>query len=585
MKRTVGLKRGLGIAAGMALALGLAACSRPEAPKTAEPAKPAVDWSATVNEWIESDFKANPSFAFYEGRVDYAGQLPDFSEAGLAAEIKRLHDWKTRIEGIDTTGFTDAQKFERDYFLAYLDGQIFWQETADWPHKNPEFYGLDPSVYFDRPYADLAKRMKDYTLWASNVPKAIEQIKANLSKAPIPAAYVDIGEKTIADMGGFLRKEVPGIYKGAGDKAAQDEFAKANKAAADAFDSLKPFFKGLEKTQTKDFAMGPDLFAKMIYATERVDTPLDQLEAIGEADLKRNLDALAEACKAFAPGKTTKECIAKAAADKPPGGDFVGYATKQLVELRQFVKDHNVVTIPSDDQAKVKQAPAYNAQNSAYIDTPPPFGDPMPAFYNIAAPDPSWSKAEQAAYIPSKGDLLFTSVHEVWPGHFLQFLHSNRSPSIFGKVYVGYAFAEGWAHYAEEMMWDEGLGNGDPETHIGQLTNALLRNVRFISAIGMHTKGMTLDQSRQMFLDDAFQDAGNARQQSARGAYDPAYLNYTMGKLMIRKLRDDWCAKKGAKPDDKTCWRDFHDAFLAFGGPPIPLVRGAMMGEPAKSVF
>jgi uncharacterized protein (DUF885 family) len=134
------------------------------------------------------------------------------------------------------------------------------------------------------------------------------------------------------------------------------------------------------------------------------------------------------------------------------------------------------------------------------------------------------------------------------------------------------------------MMWDEGLGNGDPETHIGQLYNATLRNVRYLSAIGMHTQGMTLEQSKKMFMDEGYQDEGTAKQQSARGAYDPAYLNYTMGKLMIRKLRDDWCGAKG-DPADKACWKDFHDAFLSYGGPPIPLVRGAMMKEPPKAVF
>jgi uncharacterized protein (DUF885 family) len=177
---------------------------------------------------------------------------------------------------------------------------------------------------------------------------------------------------------------------------------------------------------------------------------------------------------------------------------------------------------------------------------------------------------------------MFTSVHEVMPGHFVQFLHANRSPSLFGQLFVGYAFAEGWAHYAEEMMWDAGLNNGDPETHIGQLANALLRDCRFLSAIGMHTGGMTQDQSRDLFVKQCFQDEGTARQQSARGTYDPAYLNYTLGKLMIRKLRNDWVATRGGR----KAWKDFHDAFLSYGGPPIPLVRQAMMGAPnAKAVF
>ncbi len=144
--------------------------------------------------------------------------------------------------------------------------------------------------------------------------------------------------------------------------------------------------------------------------------------------------------------------------------------------------------------------------------------------------------------------MLFTSAHEVWPGHFLQFLHANRSPSKFGQVFVGYAFAEGWAHYTEEMMYDAGLGNGDPETHIGQLLEALLRNVRFLSAIRMHTKGMSVADSEKMFQEEGYQDAGNSQQQAERGTFDPAYLNYTMGKLMIRKLREDWTATRGGPP-------------------------------------
>ena len=170
--------------------------------------------------------------------------------------------------------------------------------------------------------------------------------------------------------------------------------------------------------------------------------------------------------------------------------------------------------------------------------------------------------------------MLFTSVHEVYPGHFVQFLHANRSKSKFGQVFVGYAFAEGWAHYCEEMMYDSGLGQGDPELHIGQLQEALLRDVRFLSAIGMHTKGMTVEESKKMFLEQGLRSEGEAEQQSNRGTFDPAYLNYTMGKLMIMKLRDDWCASRGGR----SAWKQFHDAFLSYGGPPIPLVRKAMMG-------
>ncbi|MEJ7709580.1 MAG: DUF885 family protein [Pyrinomonadaceae bacterium] len=158
----------------------------------------------------------------------------------------------------------------------------------------------------------------------------------------------------------------------------------------------------------------------------------------------------------------------------------------------------------------------------------------MPSVYYISPPDPTWTQSQRDEYLPGKADLLFTSVHEVWPGHFLQFLHANRAPSKFGQIFVGYAFAEGWAHYTEEMMWDAGLSSGDPEIHIGQLLNALLRNARYLSAIRMHARGMSVSESERMFVEEAYQDAGNAQQQAQRGTFDPAYLNYTMGKLMIR---------------------------------------------------
>ena len=187
--------------------------------------------------------------------------------------------------------------------------------------------------------------------------------------------------------------------------------------------------------------------------------------------------------------------------------------------------------------------------------------------------------------MPGAASLLFTSVHEVWPGHYLQFLHANANPSKLESLWVGYAYAEGWAHYTEEMMYDVGLGKGEPEKHIGQLQEALLRDVRLLSAIGMHTGNMTLAQSEKMFRVEAYQDPGNARQQAARGTYDPAYLNYTLGKLMIRKLRQDWLAKTqppgGAATGagDQSRWHEFHDQFLSYGGPPIPLVRKEMLGE------
>jgi uncharacterized protein (DUF885 family) len=211
---------------------------------------------------------------------------------------------------------------------------------------------------------------------------------------------------------------------------------------------------------------------------------------------------------------------------------------------------------------------------------PGPYEKNVAYVYCISPPDPSWSQQEQLQYITGEALTRNTTVHEVWPGHFLQFLHSNRAASLIGRLYVGYDYAEGWAHYAEELMRDAGIGQGDPEMTIAQLSDALRRDVRLLSSIGLHTEGMSVAESERLFRDVAFKDPGNARQQAARGTYDPAYLNYTLGKLEIRKLRDDWIARQIAGKADaqpRAYWKSFHDRFLSYGGPQIPLLRRDML--------
>jgi len=264
--------------------------------------------------------------------------------------------------------------------------------------------------------------------------------------------------------------------------------------------------------------------------------------------------------------------------DKPDIDKVISEATAQSADMRKFLIDHEVVSIPSEDKAEVRESPPFMRWNFAFLDSAGPFeSKPLPSFYYISPPDPKWPKAEQLAYIPFRGDLLFTTVHELWPGHFLHALHMKKNESKVLKTFGSYSMSEGWAHYAEEMMWDAGVGDGDPKVRIGMLQNALLRNVRFVSAIGLHTGDMTVDQSMAMFETKAFADKGNARQQAVRGTFDPGYLNYTLGKLMIRKLHDDWKAMKGS---DYSLGA-FHDEFLSYGGAPVPVIRRFMLGDDA----
>ena len=538
-------------------------------------------WDSYVNEFIEAYFVAHPDFAVRAGRHEFDGKLPDWSAEGLATEGRRLHAARDRVASFQDSSLDERQRFERDYVAAVIDSDLFWLESAEWPMRCPQFYAdaIDPDVYVSREYAPLDRRLRAYTSYAKAIPPALGQIRKNL-RTPLPKTFVKIGHTTYGGLISFYEKDVPAIFASVKDEQLQKDFKAANDAAIKAMKDIDGWFKSQEPPATTNFALGAEKFSEMLRATERVDVPLGELAQIGRRDLDRNIAALEEACAKFAPGTSTAECVAKAQSHKPTGG-AVETARKQLSDLKAFILGKKVVTIPGTEEAKVAEAPAYRRWNFAYINIPGPYEKGLPSIYYIAPPDPSWSQKEKDAYVPGVGSLLFTSVHEVWPGHFLQYLHANRSSSKLGQLYVGYAFAEGWAHYTEEMMWEEGLSNGDPEMHIGQLLEALLRNVRFVSAIEMHTGKMTVEESEKMFLEDGFQDAGTARQQAARGTFDPAYLNYTMGKLMIRKLREDWTASRGGR----QAWQSFHDEFLNYGGPPIPLVRKAMLPGDTGTLF
>jgi hypothetical protein len=574
--------RSWGAALSSVLLLTLTACGPstppPSAPKGPPP--PNAAWTKVANAFIESYLQAQPPFAVQAGRHEFDGQLPDLSAHGIKREIARLHDQRDQIAGVDPGTLSPRERFDREYLLAVAGKDIFWIEKTQFPFSNPGWYigQIDPDTYLSRSYAPLDVRMKAYIRYARAIPRLAATIKENL-KSPLPKTYVELGIAQFGGLAEFYTKNVGAVFAGVADPDLQKQLKDADTLAAQAMTTLKDYLVGERKNANDKYALGAELFAQMVKQTELVDLSVEQIEAAGRADLERNTAALKSECDSYAPKVSLAQCVAKMAANKPKAGP-VEEARTQLKMLKEFIVQNNVVSIPSSDEALVAEAPPYNRSNAAFINTAGPYDKGLVSIYNISPPDPKWSKAEQAAYIPGEAALLFTSVHEVWPGHFLQFLHSNANPSKLEALWVGYAYAEGWAHYTEEMMIEMGLGKGDAEKHIGQLSEALLRDVRLLSAIGLHTHGMTVAQSEKMFREQAFQDAGNARQQAARGTYDPAYLNYTLGKLMIRKLRTDWLAKGApVASSDQARWHEFHDKFLSYGGPPIPLLRKELLGE------
>ena len=539
--------------------LGLTACNKSEEPivatePVAEKAQ-AETWDEFVSRQIEAHISAHPQWAVTQGRHEFDGQLPDWSRAAFEKEVARLH--KARDEAM---AFTDEQlgaekTYQREYLVSRIDQDLFWVEKAEWPFRNPEYYfgwltdSLDPSAYIALDYGPIEDRLRAFTTYLKNVPKAVAQIRDNLAM-PMPRTWLQLGIDGFGGYATYFKDDVPVIWASVEDEELQQAFASANNGAIEAMQGMADWLKSNLSTATEDYALGPDLFKAMLWDTERVDISLEELEAIGRADMARNLQNLNEACAEFAPGESIQKCFAKMSGNKPQDGS-VESARDQLEEIRKFIVQEDLVSIPGTEEARVDEAPPYARSNFAYINIPGAWEKNQPSTYYISPPNPAWPEDVQASYIAGEADLLFTSVHEVWPGHFLNFLHANRASFFYGRVFVGYAFAEGWAHYTEEMMLEAGLREGDPEARIGQISNALLRNARFISTIGLHTQGWSVEDSERFFREEAFQSAGTAIQQAARGTYDPAYLNYTMGKLMIKRLRDDWSATRGGR----KAWR------------------------------
>jgi hypothetical protein len=555
-----------------AVLLFLAACGGEEQ-STVVTENPQLPWADFVATTIDEYYRRNPEQAVDAGLHQHDGKASDWSldamrgySAWLAAVIDAAQSYD------DLQG---KEAFERAYLVSALGGQAFWIDDTKFLTKNPLAYirRIGIGVYIDREYAPLEVRLKAYNDYVSQVPQLLQQMRDNL-EPPLPAPYVMMGRRILDGLAVYLEGTVPQQFAEVDDEDLKRQFAAVNDAAVEAVTQTSAWLGELEATATGDYALGEDLFLRMLSKTQGVYVTLAQLKAAGQADLDRNLEALYEACAEFAPGESTGVCVRKVQDRKPPEG-AVGGATRQLPDLKAFIVENEIVSIPGTEDALVGEAPPHRRFNFAYIEIPGPFEKGLPSVYYIAPPDPSWSEEDQLAYIAGETDLLATSIHEVWPGHFLQYLHKNRTENRVGRHFTTYSFGEGWAHYTEEMMLEAGYGGGDPEVRIGQLLNALLRNVRYMSAIGLHTGGMTVEESQAMFEEKAFQDFGNASQQAYRGTYDPGYLNYTLGKLMINKLRDDWTGGRGGR----EAWGAFHDQFLSFGSPPIPLVRKQMLGE------
>jgi uncharacterized protein (DUF885 family) len=521
----------------------------------------------------------SPTFAFSLGLHQYDGKLPDVSGKALAGRAAWLRRERAAFEAIPADDLDAQAAIERDVIVTAIRSELFDLEVARWPMVNPRYYleQLELTDYISRDYAPLARRARGVIGICNGAKAYLEAAQANLPAA-MPRTWIETALLQINGMVDFAYKDVVEALAALDDADLSTEVGEALLVYTGALTGFRDHLSANLASATDDFALGGERFTRMLADKEGLEIDLARLQKVGEADLARNLAALEKAARQVDAGRPVAEVLDRVAQDKPAAGKVLTEATAQAAAMRKLVADAGLMTIPSDDVAEVRPTPPFMRWNFAFLNAPGVFEEKaLPAFYYISPPDPTWPKKEQREYIPARGDLLYTTVHEVWPGHFLHYLHRKRTPSRILKSFCTYSMVEGWAHYAEEMMQESGAGGRDPALAIGQLTNALLRDVRFASALGLHTRGMKVEESIALFEAKAFADKPTARQQAVRGTFDPGYLNYTLGKLMILKLREDWKARMGR---DYTL-KAFHDRLLSYGCAPLPVIRRAMLGPDA----
>ena len=530
----------------------------------------------------EAYFQFDPVSATQAGFHQYDALLPDGSRAEIDRQVAVLHKLLPEVEAFGTQGLSPSAAADRELVLSSIHSQLLTLETIRPWETNPDVYssGVTSAIFviMSRSYAPAAVRLRSAIAREKLIPRVFESARANLKNPP--RVFTEVSLEQLPGIESFFQNDVPAAFQDVPDAALKAEFQTSNRAVLDALKAYQTFLKNDLLPRSKgDFRIGADAYRKKLLYDEMADIPLDRLLAIGYANLRQNQAEFQKVAAQIDPNRPAQEILDEAQQDHPSAGKLLGSFKDVLSGLREFIERHKIVTIPTDIPPIVEETPPFmRALTTASMDTPGPFEKiAKEAFFNVTLPEKTWNQKQSEEYLEgfNRGTIISTAVHEVYPGHYTQFLWVARAPSKVRKLLGCSSNAEGWAHYSEQMMLDAGYGNGDLKLRLGQLQDALLRNARYIVGIQMHTGKMTVEEATEFFVKEGHQVRPVAEKEAKRGTSDPTYLVYTLGKLEILKLREDYQKAKGGKVNLEA----FHNAFLQQGFPPIKIVRRALLGN------
>jgi uncharacterized protein (DUF885 family) len=556
---------------------------------------PDQEYEAVAEEFIKGYFAARPLLGTSMGLHEYDGKITDYSRLALDAELFRLKKYEDRLQKFELNKLSQRQSIDLRVLQAGIRKEIFQREAMQIFERDPMVYAraADVNVYIKRNFAPLEDRVHSIIAIESQVPNILIAAKTNLDPV-LPKPKVELAIQIAKGSADFLRKNLVEAIADLKDERLRSEFSESNRKAAGA---LVDYAGWLERERlpraTADFALGEEKFHRMLLETELVDLPPDKILEAGLTQLRKEQKVFADAAQKIDPEKSPAEVFKSIQAEHPTPDSLLADINKDLEGIRKFVVTRKLVTIPSEIRARVKETPQYRRATSfASMDTPGAFEKrATEAYYYVTPPEDDWPPLQKDEWLTAfnfyTADVV--SIHEVYPGHYVQFLRLNASPATkVEKIFGSYAFVEGWAHYCEKLMIDEGYGtvaapNADDvkraaKYRIAQADEAMLRLCRLCVAIKMHIQNMTVEEATKFFEDNCYYEEKPAHAEAMRGTFDPGYLNYTLGKLQILKLRDDYKAQEGANYSALK----FHNELLNHGMPPIRLLREIMLKDKSK---
>jgi uncharacterized protein (DUF885 family) len=556
-----------------------------------------AEYEAVAEEYIKGHLAARPLQGTALGLHEYDGKITDYSRLALDAELSRLRRFDDRLTKFDPSKLSPRQALDLRILQAAVKKELFQMQDMSVFERNPMVYAraADVNIYVQRNFAPLEDRVRSLVAIESQVPNILIAARTNLNEV-LPKPYVELAIQIARGSSDFLKKNLVAAVAGLKDEQIRVAFQESNRKAASA---LSDYAAWLEREKlpkaSLDFALGEEKFRRLMAQTELVDLPPQKILEIGMEQLNAEQEAFAEAAKKIDPTKSAIEVFKQIQSEHPTPENLIPGVAKNLEEIRKYVSSHHLITIPSDVRPKVKETPQYRRATSfASMDTPGPFERrATEAYYYVTPTENDWPEKQKEEWLTAFNYYTseIVSIHEAYPGHYVQFLRLNASPaSKVEKIFGSYAFIEGWAHYCEKMMIDEGYGTANDATpseqdvtraakyRMAQADEALLRLCRLCVSIKMHTQNMSIEEATRFFQANCYYEEKPARTEAMRGTFDPLFLNYTLGKLQILKLRDDYKAEEG----DEFSLQKFHNELLNHGMPPIRLLREIMLKDQAK---